>query len=260
MIIADLKFECQPEPTIVSLVPSQTELLFDLGLEKNTLGITKFCVHPPHWRLTKTIIGGTKNLKIHKIKMLKPQLIIANKEENIKEQVDMLATEFPVFLTDVKDLASALQMITDIGQLTGTQEKALQLKDQIKNAFKEIVFTPPIAAAYLIWRSPYMTVGGDTFIHDMMHHSGFNNVFADKKRYPVVTIDQIKNMDCKLLMLSSEPFHFKQKHLDELKEQLPKTEIILVNGEMFSWYGTRLLQAAKYFNALKLRLGLINTE
>jgi len=235
---------------IVSLVPSQTELLHHLGLEIATIGITKFCVHPPHWQNTKNIIGGTKNINVEKIKLLKPDLIIANKEENVKEQIEELAKYFNVWVTDVQNLQSALKMIADIGELTKANLAAADLVQKIKQAFENIHPTKKIKAAYLIWRKPYITIGNDTFIHDMLAHCGLQNIFAHQTRYPTITIEQLKNIECQLLLLSSEPFPFKQKHLKELQHELPTTKIILVDGEMFSWHGSRLLYAAAYFNGL----------
>lgn len=245
-----------PFNRIVSLVPSQTELLFYLGLEDCVIGLTKFCVHPPTLLQTKTIIGGTKDVRLSVIKSLKPDLIIANKEENIKEQVELLSEEFPVFVTDVNDFDAAIQMIKDIGQITNTDNKAVGLVQDIEQNFKAFQFQSNIKAAYLIWRTPYMTIGGETFINAMMNLCGFNNVFANKLRYPEVTIEAIKLMDCQVLLLSTEPYPFKQKHADELQIQLPGVKIILVDGEMFSWYGSRLLHAAEYFKSLRDRLGL----
>ncbi len=235
---------------IVSLVPSQTELLFYLGLDETTIAITKFCVHPQKWHFTKKIIGGTKNIHAKEIKALKPDLIIANKEENVKEQVEELAIEFPVWLTDVDDLQSAYKMITDIGQLTGTMFKAGMLINDIRQKFSTISVHQKINTAYLIWRKPYMTVGRDTFINEMLFHCGLRNIFGDEKRYPVVTIEQLKNSGCQLLLLSSEPYPFVQKHTDELQKQLPNIKIMLVDGQFFSWYGSRLLFAADYFKKL----------
>jgi ABC-type Fe3+-hydroxamate transport system substrate-binding protein len=237
---------------IVSLVPSQTELLCCLGLEAETAGITKFCVHPESWFTSKEKVGGTKTVNIHKIHQLKPDLIIANKEENVKEQIEQLAADYPVWLTDVNSLADALQMIAKIGTLTGKLAFATALINNISEAFKELrVIEKPVKTAYLIWRKPYMTIGGDTFIHDMMQKCGFENIFSDKTRYPEINITQLQQPEgCQLLLLSSEPYPFKQKHLDELQGQLPEVKIMLVDGEFFSWYGSRLLQSANYFKQL----------
>ncbi len=241
---------------IISLVPSQTELLHYLGLEEETIAITKFCVHPETWFRTKTRVGGTKSLHIEKIQELNPDLIIANNEENVKEQTESLAAGFPVWVTDVRGLESAINMIDDIGTLTGKQTEAGDLNTKIKNGFahlREYVtkYNPtPIHTAYLIWRDPYMSIGGDTFISDIMFHCGFQNIFKDLKRYPETTIQQLKKMNCELVLLSSEPYPFSEKHVCELQEQLPGIKILLVDGEMFSWYGSRLLKSPSYFQEL----------
>jgi ABC-type Fe3+-hydroxamate transport system substrate-binding protein len=234
---------------IVSLVPSQTELLFSLGLDKQVVGITKFCVHPNNWYRTKTRVGGTKTVNQNAIHALQPDLIVANKEENVKEQVDALTEKYPVWVSDVHNLASALAMMEQFGSMTGTAAKAAAIINDINKGFSTL--PPPknkIPTAYLIWRNPYMSAGGDTFIHDMLDRCGLNNIFGHLNRYPSITIEQLK--DCRLLLLSSEPYPFKQQHIDELQGQLPNTKILLVDGELFSWYGSRLLHAPAYFSAL----------
>lgn len=239
---------------IVSLVPSQTELLYSLGLEEQTAGITKFCIHPPEWFKSKTRVGGTKAVKMNIIQQLNPDLIIANKEENVKEQVEQLAGNYPVWITDVNNLADALQMIHDVGELTGKQSQATLLSDEISMRFEELIQLQTSnlkpKTAYLIWQKPYMAAGGDTFINDMLSRCGFANIFAHRKRYPEISISELQTANCKLLLLSSEPYPFKQKHIDELAAQLPGCKIILADGEYFSWYGSRLLEAPAYFKEL----------
>ena len=243
---------------IISLVPSQTELLAHFNLESETIGITKFCVHPQSWFKTKLQVGGTKTVDLDKIKQLQPDLIIANKEENVKDQIELLALEYPIWLTDVNNLQDALQMIEDIGVLTGKAVAASNLTRQIKINFDDVKSVlKPINTAYLIWRKPYMTVGGDTFINDMLLRCGFKNIFAAKTRYPEIDIAEMQAKSAEgrsLLLLSSEPYPFKQQHIDELQQQLPNTKIILVDGEMFSWYGSRLLKSAAYFNTLSAQI------
>lgn len=240
---------------IVSLVPSQTELLHFLGLEAETIAITKFCVHPKEWLGSKKIIGGTKNIHAEQIKNLHPDLIIANKEENVKEQVELLAKGLPVWLTDVNNLAGALQMIQDIGQLTNTSGKAKKLVENIAAGFSQLqINKAAIPTAYLIWRNPFMTIGGDTFINDMLSRCGLQNIFADKTRYPIISIPGLKEAGCRLLLLSSEPYPFNQKHIEELQVFLPETIILLADGEIFSWYGSRLLAAPDYFKKLMAKI------
>ena len=246
---------------IVSLVPSITELLFDLGLNDEVVGITKFCVHPESWFKTKTKVGGTKNIKTDVIASLQPQLIIANKEENVKEQIEALENIAPVFITDVSDLNSALQMIELIGAITNRVGNALTTIQKIKNEFLKINLPEKkLRVCYLIWRNPYMTIGGDTFISDMLERCGFENVFNDYKRYPEITLSQLSTVNCELILLSSEPFPFKQKHIYELQPFLPPTKIILVDGEMFSWYGSRLQFAPAYFFKLLAELNVADQK
>jgi ABC-type Fe3+-hydroxamate transport system substrate-binding protein len=244
---------------IVSLVPSQTELLFHLGLEDRVAGITKFCVHPASWYRSKKRIGGTKTIKMEVMAGIGPDLIIANKEENIKDQVEELAKHYPVWTSDVHNLETALDMMRSVGAITSTEEQAATIISRISADFaalKNPIFAKAPAGganlktAYFIWRDPYMTAGGDTFIHDMLSRCGLENIFGDMTRYPQVTVEMLRNKNCGLLFLSSEPYPFKQKHIDELQEQLPGTKIMLVDGEMFSWYGSRLLEAPAYFRLL----------
>lgn len=240
---------------IISLVPSQTELLHYLGLDQETIGITKFCVHPETWFHSKTRIGGTKTINRLLIDQLQPDLIIANKEENVKEQIEALANDHPVWLTDISNLGDALSMINDIGNLTAKQKEATSLIKEIKQGFDYLgsqlqTTNYQLPTCYLIWRNPYITVGGDTFINDMLTRCGFENIFAHNTRYPEITLNQLQTANCQLLLLSSEPYPFKQKHLDELQSHLPDTRIILVDGELFSWYGSRLLYATDHFKNL----------
>lgn len=237
---------------IISLVPSITELLYDLGLEDRVAGITKFCVHPDHWFRTKTRVGGTKNIKIDTIQGIAPDLIIANKEENVKEQIEILARQFPVWVTDISSYDDALEMIIQLGQITSKEEAATQLSNKIQTAFNAIpTDNEKIRTAYLIWKEPWMTVGGDTFIHDMMDKAGLVNVFGIEQRYPFITLEKLQASRPELVLLSSEPYPFRQKDIEQLEPLLPDTRILLADGEIFSWYGSRLLHAATYFQQLR---------
>jgi ABC-type Fe3+-hydroxamate transport system substrate-binding protein len=244
---------------IVSLVPSQTELLHDLGLEQEVLGITKFCVHPGQWFSNKIKVGGTKTVKISSVQALNADLIIANKEENVKEQVEELALNNDVLVTDVNNLEDALSMIRTIGRLTGKSSEAGQMVKTIETSFGKLKSLQPgnrkAKTAYLIWKAPFMVAGGGTFINDMMTYCGFQNIFSLKDRYPEVTLGQLAT-ECELILLSSEPYPFKEKHRMEIALQIPNATIILVDGEMFSWYGSRLILAAGYFKDLMLKLSV----
>jgi ABC-type Fe3+-hydroxamate transport system substrate-binding protein len=241
---------------IISLVPSQTELLFDLGLDGDVIGITKFCVHPEHWFRNKTRVGGTKTIKTDLIASLQPDLVIANKEENVREQIEVLEKIAPVWISDVSSIEQAYHMMQSIGEITGTSLKADALINQIKKGFDSFpsLITKKYRTAYLIWKDPYMSAGGDTFISDLLQRSGFENVMADQSRYPQITIGELKEKNTELLFLSSEPYPFKQKHIDELQAELPGVKILLVDGEIFSWYGSRMKYARDYIKTLLEKL------
>jgi ABC-type Fe3+-hydroxamate transport system substrate-binding protein len=241
----------QPPQRIVSLVPSITELLFHLGLGDRVVGITKFCIHPAAWFGTKERIGGTKNVNLEKVLALKPDLIIANKEENVKEQVEALAETIPVYTSDINNLEAALQMIAAIGKLTHKAKQAQSIIDKIEKKFDSLTKLPiSKKVIYLIWRNPYITIGGDTFIHDMFSKIGLVNCYEKEKRYPTITTDALKKKQPDLIFLSSEPYPFKEKHIAELQRLLPTVKIILVDGELFSWYGSKLITSPQYFKKL----------
>jgi ABC-type Fe3+-hydroxamate transport system substrate-binding protein len=232
---------------IVSLVPSQSELLFDLGLEDRLVGLTKFCIHPKGKVKQKTIIGGTKNFKLDVIDRLQPDLIIGNKEENYQEGIAQLQEKYPVWMSDIYTLEDALESITRIGQLTGTERKALELVQGIAVGFEKLrPMQSAIPTAYFIWRKPYMAVGSDNFIDHIMQRCGFSNVFADLSRYPEVSPEQLQAANPQLILLSSEPYPFQEKHFAEFQKICPEAHVKVVDGEMFSWYGSRLLQAPEY--------------
>ncbi|MEX2485737.1 MAG: helical backbone metal receptor [Brumimicrobium sp.] len=236
---------------LISLVPSQTELLYDLGLEKRVVGITKFCIHPKNWFKTKERIGGTKNVDIEKIKLLNPDLIIGNKEENTKSDIEKLRKIAPVWMSDVNNLSDSLKMIEELGIICDTEIKAKQIIDKIKLQFSQLEPIPiPKSVLYLIWKKPYMAVGNDTFIHTILtDHLGFKNFVGDKTRYPAIDLDKIEG-EPEYIFLSTEPFPFKEKHFEEIRSFFPSSKIYLVDGEYFSWYGSRLVNAPRYFKKL----------
>jgi ABC-type Fe3+-hydroxamate transport system substrate-binding protein len=242
-----------PPKRIISLVPSQTELLYHLGLEEEVVGITKFCVHPKEWHEKKTKIGGTKKLLINKIIALHPDLIIANKEENNKADIEELSKFCPVWVSDIKTLNESFTMIQKVGEIIHKQSAALSLIKEIKAGFKTLQkANKPLRIGYFIWRKPWMTVGKDTFIHDLITQLGWINVYSSTSRYPETTLEELKMLAPEVLLLSSEPYPFKEKHIAEIQLVLPEVKIILVDGEMFSWYGSRLKHSFQYFKGLQI--------
>ncbi len=261
-------------------------MLYTLGLDDfappgspvnaQVVGITKFCIHPAAWFREKTRIGGTKDIRPEKIDALRPDLIIANKEENDREQVETLATRYPVWISDVKTLPDALTMIRSVGELIGRHPQAVALAAAIEKGFSGLAtlhpdpiipseplpgLTTPSAhqqvpirshsprTAYLIWRKPWMAAGGGTFIDDMLQRCGLNNILSDQGRYPTIDPDTLAASNCELVLLSSEPYPFREKHIREVQTLLPNASVRLVDGELFSWYGSRLLHAPAYFAA-----------
>ena len=241
----------QSPQRIISLVPSQTELLFNLGLGDRIVGITKFCIHPREQIKDNTIVGGTKNFKFDVIDVLKPDLIIGNKEENYKEGIEQLQEKYPVWMSDIYTLEDSLEMMLQLGNLTGTGSRAEELVQTIKTGFDNLKPAPlTIKTAYFIWRDPFMVVGRNNFIDHMLQRCGFSNVFVNLERYPEITPEQLQLANPQLILLSSEPYPFKQKHIAEFQELCPQATIKVVDGEMFSWYGSRLTKAPEYLHGV----------
>lgn len=249
---------------IVCLVPSITELLCDLGLEDKIVGITKFCVRPETCYKSKVRVGGTKDFDVEAIRLLNPDIIIANKEENQKDLLITLKKYFPVWISDVETTDQAVEMIELLGEVF---KRTIESKDLVKkinfNFDKIEPLDKEIFVAYLIWKKPYMSINGNTYINNMLHKCGFKNVFSGSpSRYPKITTDLLQKAKPDVIFLSSEPYPFKEKHFAELQEMCPNARIFLVNGEMFSWYGSRMLKAPVYLNKLiqKLKSAPINSN
>ncbi len=238
-----------PPKRIISLVPSQTELLFYLGLSNQVVGITKFCVHPREWVKRLPKIGGTKNFRFDVIDQLKTDLIISNKEENYESGISVLQAKYPVWISDVSSYAEALEMIVAIGALTDRIDPANALRNEIEARFERLPKKKPRRVLYLIWRQPWMAAGKGTFIDSILSKIGLVNV-VEEARYPTLSADQLRQLQPELIYLSSEPYPFKQEHIHELQSVVPNSEVVLVDGELFSWYGSRMLLAPDYFASL----------
>ncbi|MFD2824175.1 ABC transporter substrate-binding protein [Lacinutrix iliipiscaria] len=241
---------------IVSLVPSQTELLFDLGLETTIVGITKFCIHPKHLLKSKTIVGGTKQIKLDKIKALQPDIILCNKEENTEAIVKACEQIAVVHVSDIMTIQDCIDMIQQYGEIFNTPKKALKISETIQNNVNDfnlfIKNKHPLKVAYYIWKNPWMVAGQNTFINYLLRLNNFDNVYAHLGRYP--EIDEKGLEDADVVLLSSEPYPFKKEHIEELQTRYTNANILLVDGEMFSWYGSRLIKAFAYFKTLHQNL------
>jgi ABC-type Fe3+-hydroxamate transport system substrate-binding protein len=239
---------------IISLVPSQTELLVSLGLEKNIVGITKFCIHPKYLRKSKTVVGGTKKVHLDKIRALNPDIILCNKEENTREMVLELEKIAPVHVSEIIDFEDVLILIEMYGKLFDRSQQANQLNLKLQKEKREFEKEIPVVlgkVAYFIWREPWMVAGGDTFINSLLKLNGWENVFENNKsRYPEIKLEELKRLKPDLILLSSEPYPFKEKHVEEMR-QICNVRVELVDGEYFSWYGSRLIPAFDYFKKLQ---------
>lgn len=245
----------EPPKRIVSLVPSQTELLVDLGLVNIIVGVTKFCVHPDGLRKEKTIVGGTKEVHFDKIKTLKPDIILCNKEENTKEMISELEKIAPVHISDIFTIEDSLELIKMYGDLFNVVEKAQSIIDTIeikRKAFSELqIEKPKLKVAYFIWKTPWMVAANQTFINEILSINNFENVYQNENRYPEILLSELKEKQPDVILLSSEPYPFKINDANELKSIFTETKIMVVDGEAFSWYGSRLIKAFDYFEKLQ---------
>ncbi|WP_029038828.1 ABC transporter substrate-binding protein [Salinimicrobium xinjiangense] len=249
----DRKIELKELPQrIASLVPSQTELLVDLGLREQIVGVTKFCVHPKDLRRQKKVVGGTKQVHYDRISNLDPDIILCNKEENTEEMVAELEKIAPVHVSEVKTIDDSLELILQYGEMFGVANKASEIAEEIDNLRKEfqeeMEKVPERRVAYFIWKNPWMVAGKDTFIDHLLELNRFKNVFSEgDSRYPEISLEQLRQKKVELLLLSTEPFPFKEKDKETLKKEVGMDGVHIVDGEYFSWYGSRLRAAFQYF-------------
>jgi ABC-type Fe3+-hydroxamate transport system substrate-binding protein len=246
----------RPPRRIVSLVPSTTELLCTLGLGDALAGVTVYCVEPRDVVRDKTRIGGEKNPDLEKIRALDPDLVIANIEENRREDIDRLrAWSIPVWVAYPRTVAEGIAFIGELGALTGAEVAARALLRELEplhdRVRKACAGRPPVAVFYPIWRGPYMTINGNTYIHDMLRVCGGRNIFADRaERYPTVTLDEVAARRPEVILLPDEPFRFRRAHVADFDAypDMPAVRggrIHLVDGKPFSWHGPRIAEALR---------------
>jgi len=240
---------------VVSLVPSLTQLVIDLGMKKQLVGRTRFCIKPKGEVEDIPIIGGTKNPHVDQILELNPDYVIANKEENRQEDVEALRQETEVNVTDIRTIEDALITNHEIGRDLGVPDRARELNSQIMDLFEERPNEDPLQTAYFIWRKPWMTVGHDTYIHDVMQHWNLTNITSNRPRYPTVDLKELADKNPELILLSSEPFPFKEDHIDEIESYFPDIRILLVNGQWFSWYGSHMVESFEKLNVWRKAIG-----
>ena len=249
-----------PVRRIVSLVPSTTELLCALGLADALVGVTVYCVEPRDVVRTKTRVGGEKDPDLAKIQALAPDLVVANIEENRREDVEALrAAGLHVWLAYPRSVAESLVMIRELGEVTGTVAGARALLDSLEPLYAEArahaAGRRPTPVFYPIWREPWMTVGRDTYIHDLLATCGGANVFADRERYPSISLEEVAARAPEVVLLPDEPFRFRRAHLRDF-DAYPAMPAVragrlhLVDGKPFSWHGPRLAEALRTVPAL----------
>jgi ABC-type Fe3+-hydroxamate transport system substrate-binding protein len=246
----------RPAARIVSLVPSQTELLASLGLDEEVVGLTRFCVRPAGWKDSKQIVGGTKTLRIDRVRALRPDLVLANREENTQADIETLDALTSVFVTDVSTIEEADAMIEAVALLAGRGDEGRSLRMGISEAFGDLPVYGRIRAAYLIWDDPLMTVGGDTFIHDVMRRGGFENVFGGRSRYPEISEAELADAAPDVLLLPDEPYPFSEEHAPRFRRLLRDAAVHCVDGQAFSWYGSRLIHSPGALRRLREQVGI----
>ncbi|RME17817.1 MAG: DUF1289 domain-containing protein [Bdellovibrio sp.] len=237
----------KPINKIVSLVPSLTQTLHDLNKEDLLVGHTKFC--PRKEKSSVALIGGTKNPDLEKIVSLKPDLVLAAKEENRKEDIEYLKQFFPVFVTDVLSLRDSFRLMNVLGDLLQCQNEAFNLNSK---TYKKLHLLAGAGQGqtclYLIWKNPYMAAAGETYIHSWLEHLGFENLLKEEKRYPALSLSDIVALKPQIIFLPDEPYKFTKENAKELKEALPQTELMFIEGKMFSWFGSYMLKAAEWLD------------
>jgi len=218
-----------------------------LSLDEQIVGRTRFCKFPEDRVEQALNIGGTKEIKLDRIHSLKPDLIIAEKEENTKKIVETLEKHYPTFVFEIQSINDSLRMIEDLGKLVGKQEKALLLHDPVEQTIINLPKVNHKRAAYMIWQNPYMVVGNDTYINSLLQRLGFRNPFVNfSGRYPVITLDDLKDAQLDYLFLATEPFPFQEKHVIHFQNLLPDFKTTIIDGEMF-WYGAKAATILPYF-------------
>jgi ABC-type Fe3+-hydroxamate transport system substrate-binding protein len=253
----------RPPRRIVCLIPSTTEVLCHLGLADALVGITAYCREPAAVVRGMARVGGEKDPDLDRIRALAPDLVVANVEENRREHVEALrAAGVPVWVTYPRTVAGAIAMIRDLGRVTGAEAAATALADDLERhvdrARAATAPRPPVPVFYPIWRDPYMTIGRDTYIHDVLGLCGGANVFGDADRYPTVTLEAVAARRPEVILLPDEPFRFRRAHVRDFAPYgdvpaVREGRIHLVDGKPFSWHGPRMGEALRSLRTLLTR-------
>ena len=246
----------QPRRRIVSLIPSTTEALCALGLADALVGVTAYCREPAAVTRTKTRVGGEKDPDLDRIRALAPDLVIANIEENVAAHVETLrGWGVSVWVTYPRTVDASLAMIRELGEVTGARAAAAAMLAELEPLVAHVRATvgvrKPVPVFYAIWRNPYMTIGPDTYAHDVLALCGAANVFGDSsERYPAVTLEAVAARRPGVIVLPDEPFRFRAIHVRDFDAfpdvpAVRERRVVLVDGKPFTWHGPRLAEAIR---------------
>ncbi len=237
---------------IIPLVPSITETLFVLGLDERLVGVTRYCTEPPASVAQKPKVGGQKDPDLKTIQSLQPDLVVANMEENRREDIEALAAMgIAVYTTFPRTVAEGIGMIRDLGRVTQTEKKAAVIARSLEELYREISAEAtkrrPLRVFCPIWRRPYMSINRDTYVHDVLRTCGGENIFAGKsERYPQISLEEVADLKPEVILLPDEPYRFLPRHVvdfEPFRDAIPARvtgRTHFVDGKMLSWYGPRI--------------------
>jgi ABC-type Fe3+-hydroxamate transport system substrate-binding protein len=249
---------------IISLVPSVTETLCTFGLGERLVGVSRYCTEPSALVRAKAKVGGQKNPDLKTIQSLQPDLVIANMEENRREDVEALeAMGIAVYTTFPRTVQQGIEMIRELGHVTGTENKADAIAVGIERIYQDIAQEVrrerPVRVFCPIWRKPYMSVNRDTYIHDVLRACGGENICADKEaRYPHISLAEIVDLDVEVILLPDEPYAFRPRHLIDFQPfkrfvpALATGRVHFIDGKTLSWYGPRIGESLRVLRTLLL--------
>ncbi len=253
-----------PDARIVSLVPSLTELLFDLGLGQQVVGRTGWCIHPsPEVRKVKAL-GGPKKINMRKLAALSPTHAVLNIDENPKEMSEAIASlGVRLVVTHPNAPADNLTLYRLLGGLFGRAHEATMLTERFAAAATRLAQAaktlPARRVLYLIWMNPWMTVSADTYIARLLAAANWTTLGHDpSRRYPNLELDARRVAEADLILFATEPFPFQERHVAEFIRNFPGAagKCRLVSGDMLSWYGSRAIAGLDYVRELALTLAV----
>ncbi|NIM20579.1 MAG: ABC transporter substrate-binding protein [Candidatus Latescibacteria bacterium] len=253
-----------PPGRIVSLVPSITETVVLLGADQRLVGITDYCVHPEDALADIPRVGGTKNPDVPDILSLEPDVVLANKEENRKRDVEALEKQVPVFVTYPTTVRESLKTVRDLGTLLNAEDEAAKFTEEcegmMRSIAQDVTVSKPLRTACMIWRDPWMAVGPNTYASDLLKALGFENVYGSRKdRYPVTSLEELAERRPDVILLPNEPYEFDEGDKsfveDFVNERGVSAMILLLMGSHLTWFGSRTLAALEYLLDIRRRLG-----